>query len=136
MTPFHCLVLSSTPERQRILEAALRAGGQAVVPAAQPAEAAEALASQGLDYLVVDLGLPLLDVSALQRALNPNLPNLPESLEAAERRHIALTLEYTGGNRRQAARILGIARSTMLAKLRKYGLEHVGGTHADTSSRQ
>ena len=47
----------------------------------------------------------------------------PDSLDAAERRHIALTLRYTGGNRRRAAQLLGISRSTLLHKVRKYGLE-------------
>ncbi|MGH7657969.1 MAG: helix-turn-helix domain-containing protein [Gemmatimonadales bacterium] len=45
------------------------------------------------------------------------------SLEDAERRHISTVLEHTGGNRRQAAHLLGIARSTLLSKLRKYGLD-------------
>lgn len=49
----------------------------------------------------------------------------PESLEEMERRHIARTLSWTGGNRRDAARLLGIARSTLLAKIRRYGLEEV-----------
>jgi DNA-binding protein Fis len=31
-------------------------------------------------------------------------------------------LDHTGGNRRQAAILLGIARSTLLAKIRRYGL--------------
>lgn len=127
MAPLHYLVVSESPERRRALEDALRAGGQVVAPPAAAREAAEMLAAPGLDYLAIDLTLPLLDLPALQRALNPGSPNTPDSLESAERRHIALTLEYTRGNRRQAARLLGIARSTMLAKLRKYGLEHVRG---------
>ena len=110
-----------------MLEDSLRATGQVVVPAGGPREIAEALATPGLDYLAVDLALPLLDLPVLQRALNPSSPNPPDTLESAERRHIALTLEFTRGNRRQAARLLGIARSTMLAKLRKYGLENVRG---------
>ena len=36
------------------------------------------------------------------------------------------TLEITGGNRSQAARILGIARPTLLRKIRAYGLESEG----------
>ena len=47
----------------------------------------------------------------------------PDSLEAAERRHIALMLRYTEGNRRRAAQLLGISRSTLLHKVRKYGLD-------------
>ena len=47
----------------------------------------------------------------------------PVSLDAAERLHIARTLEHTAGNRRQAALILGISRSTLLHKIRKYGLD-------------
>jgi DNA-binding NtrC family response regulator len=110
-----------------MLEDALRSTGQVIVPAAGPGEIAESLAMPGLDYLAVDLASSLLDMTALQRAVNPTAPNPPDSLESAERRHIALTLAFTRGNRRQAARLLGIARSTMLAKLRKYGLEHVRG---------
>jgi DNA-binding NtrC family response regulator len=47
---------------------------------------------------------------------------VPESLEAAEARHLGAVLHFTGGNRRQAAQLLGVARSTLLAKIRKYGL--------------
>jgi DNA-binding NtrC family response regulator len=127
MSPLHCLIISESPERRRVMEDALRSGGQVVPPGAGLREVAEILAVPGLDYLAIDLTLPLLDIPTLQHALNPRSPNPPGSLESAERRHIALTLEFTRGNRRQAARMLGIARSTMLAKLRKYGLEHVGG---------
>lgn len=46
----------------------------------------------------------------------------PSPLDAAERRHIAAALQHTRGNKRQAAHLLGIARSTLLAKVRKYQL--------------
>ncbi|MCA9722032.1 MAG: hypothetical protein KC489_06460 [Gemmatimonadetes bacterium] len=46
----------------------------------------------------------------------------PESLAGAEARHLEAVLAFTGGNRRQAALLLGIARSTLLAKLRRHGL--------------
>lgn len=45
-----------------------------------------------------------------------------DPLELVEARHIAATLEHTGGNRRQAALLLGVARSTLLAKIRRYKL--------------
>lgn len=56
--------------------------------------------------------------------VDPGLP--PGTLEAAERRHIAATLRHTHGNKRRAAHVLGIARSTLLAKVRKYGLDAIG----------
>lgn len=49
----------------------------------------------------------------------------PLSLAEVERRHIARTLAWTGGNRREAARLLGVARSTLLAKIRRYQLDQV-----------
>ena len=126
MASFHILSLVPDVERRRSIEAMLRSAGHVLISAATPGEAAEALATPGLDFLALDLRLPGLDLPRMQQALNPAASSPPDSLEAAERRHIALTLQHTRGNRRQAARILGIARSTMLAKLRKYGLEDVG----------
>jgi len=43
-------------------------------------------------------------------------------LDELERRHIIKILERVGGNRDKAAKILGIARSTLFEKLKKYGL--------------
>jgi DNA-binding NtrC family response regulator len=48
------------------------------------------------------------------------------SLEDLEHRHIALVLAHCGGNRSEAARILGISRATLYEKLHRYGLEEVG----------
>ncbi len=47
----------------------------------------------------------------------------PVSLEEIERRHILATLEYTKWNKSRAAQILGIERSTLDRKLRRYQLE-------------
>jgi polyisoprenoid-binding protein YceI len=84
--------------------------------------AAAAIGLPGFDALLLDLGLPDLDVPRLREVLAPAAPPAPDSLEAAERRHIALVLRHTGGNKRQAAHLLGISRSTLLHKVRKYGL--------------
>jgi DNA-binding NtrC family response regulator len=43
-------------------------------------------------------------------------------LKEMEKVHILRTLEHTGGNRSQAARILGIERTTLYNKLKSYGL--------------
>ena len=45
------------------------------------------------------------------------------TLAEVEKRHVARALEKTGGNRSQAARLLGIARSTLLRKIVAMGLD-------------
>ncbi len=123
MSPFHLLVLARGPERRDALVAALRGAGHQVVAAPDGPAAAEAIAAAGFDTLVLDLGWPELEPARLREALAPSAPVEPDSLDAAERRHIALTLKYTGGNRRRAAQLLGISRSTLLHKVRKYDLD-------------
>ena len=44
-------------------------------------------------------------------------------LKDVEKHHIERVLRHTGGNKKEAARILGIDRSTLYAKLKTYGLE-------------
>jgi DNA-binding NtrC family response regulator len=104
--PLHLHLLVNDPTREEVaaLVASLRGDGHfvatdaaAVPPAGVPAAA---------DFVVSDA------------AAQP----VPESLAAAEARHLVTMLRHTGGNRRQAAILLGIARSTLLAKIRKYGL--------------
>jgi two-component system response regulator AtoC len=46
----------------------------------------------------------------------------PPSLEALERGYIARLLEFTGGNRTQVARILGVSYPTVAKKIADYGL--------------
>lgn len=118
----HLLVLERDPTRREALLGALRSGGHHVVAAPDSAAAAAAIGMPGFDALLLDLGLPDLDLVRLREVLAPSDQAAPDSLEAAERRHIALTLRHTGGNKRQAAHLLGISRSTLLHKVRKYGL--------------
>jgi polyisoprenoid-binding protein YceI/CheY-like chemotaxis protein len=122
MTPMHLLVLEHDPERREALLGMLRSAGHQAVAAPDALAASAAIGLPGFDALVLDLGVPDLDVGRLRQALVPAEPAAPASLEAAERRHIALMLRYTGGNKRQAAHLLGISRSTLLHKVRKYGL--------------
>jgi DNA-binding NtrC family response regulator len=68
------------------------------------------------------LSFPGLDQFALQHAILPNDPIDPDSLAAAERRHLAMVLGHTSWNKRKAAQLLGISRSTLLNKVRKYDL--------------
>lgn len=116
------LLLVADPDRRRALAAALRAGGQDPLVVESTEAAVEALATAEPDGLLLDLSLPLLDRAALREALAPGRPVPPDSLDEVERRHIHLVLRHTGGNRRQAARLLGISRSTLHNKLRRYAL--------------
>lgn len=119
------LLVTTDPDAAQRLAAALGSAGHQVVPAAGGEAAAAALGVPGLGGIVVDLALPGLDLAALRRSLTPASPVPPDSLADAERRHIALALNHTRGNKRQAAILLGISRSTLLHKIRKYGLEAV-----------
>jgi DNA-binding NtrC family response regulator len=123
MPPLHLLVLASGPERHEALVGALRGAGHRVMSASDGAAAAEAIGTANLDAVVLDLRWPELVPARLCEVLAPTTGVEPGSLEDAERRHIALTLRHTGGNRRRAAQLLGISRSTLLHKVRKYGLD-------------
>jgi len=98
--PLQIRLLTSHPHREDVqaLADVLRAAGHRVLEEADDTTAA--------DFVVTEA------------SARP----VPETLAAAEARHIAATLRHTGGNRRQAALLLGVARSTLLAKIRKYGL--------------
>jgi len=102
--------------------ALLRGAGHHVALAPDAVAAAEALSSAGFELMVLDPSWPELDPARLREALASSRAVAPEPLDAAERRHIALTLRFTAGNKRRAAELLGIARSTLLHKVRKYGL--------------
>ncbi|MFZ5624186.1 MAG: helix-turn-helix domain-containing protein [Gemmatimonadota bacterium] len=115
------VLLVGSDERRAAVAAALRGAGFRVVETSDGREAADALHAATADMAVIDLLLPGLDPSALGAALTPD-PLPPESLEMIELRHIRRTLAHTRGNRRQAAILLGISRSTLLHKIRKYGL--------------
>jgi DNA-binding NtrC family response regulator len=116
------LVVGSEAER---IADALRASGRTVkIEPSGPAAAAFLGAGGGnsTGLLVLDLSLPELDRQRLREALG-DFASVPDSLEVVERRQIAAMLRHTGGNRRKAAQLLGLARSTLLSKIRRYELE-------------
>ena len=97
MKPLHLLVVDRDPERRRNLVALLRSADHRVDTAPDGAAAVASLDMPGVDALLLDLGRPGLDLAALRRAIfSSELPE-PDSLEAAERRHLALVLRYTAG---------------------------------------
>ena len=74
----------------------------------------------------------MIDPDLLPREIAGSAPDRPGNSEATprcsrtlsevEREHILKVLEEEGNNRTNAARVLGISRSTLLDKLRRYGI--------------
>jgi DNA-binding NtrC family response regulator len=66
------------------------------------------------------------------------LRGMPGSLQEMERLRIIDALNEAGGNKKLAAKTLGIHRSTLYAKLRKFGLEEhaPSGNGSSRVSRQ
>lgn len=122
MNPLHFLVLDRDAERREELVALLRGAGHQALAVSTAQAAAEAMAAARFDALLLDLALPDLDLTALRCVISPAASAEPDSLAAAERRHLARMLRHTSGNKRKAAHLLGISRSTLLNKVRKYGL--------------
>ena len=120
------LVVSNNPSRaERVAECLRKEGGRTTIET-RGADAAALIGEGGETaegLLVLDLALPELDRQRLREAMGEHAAP-PEPLEAVEKRQIAAMLQYTAGNRRKAAQMLGLARSTLLAKIRRYELEN------------
>jgi Nif-specific regulatory protein len=70
-----------------------------------------------------DLLLTTLSISSDSDIAGPAIITFtPTSLDDMERRHIVNTLKYTNWNKSKTASILGIERSTLDRKIRRYGL--------------
>jgi DNA-binding NtrC family response regulator len=120
MKPLRILVAHRDAARRDELAELLRRADHRAIAVTTASAAAELMGADA-DTLLLDLDFPDLDLATLRRALGSL--GEPDSLDAAERRHIARVLQFTAGNKRRAAHILGISRSTLLHKVRKYGLE-------------
>ena len=66
----------------------------------------------------------LLDRTALRfdRSLEPDADAEPQTLDDAERLHIVNVLKQAGGKVEDAAKVLALSRSSLYAKLKKYGI--------------
>ncbi|MBM4187128.1 MAG: hypothetical protein FJ206_07430 [Gemmatimonadetes bacterium] len=117
------LIASERETLTRVLAESLAQQGCRPVIEETVAGAGGVLGNGGADVVVIDGQLPGVQWESVRAAFEPDRSGHPEPLDAVEKRHIAATLRYTRGNRRNAAQILGIARSTLLAKIRKYGLD-------------
>jgi DNA-binding protein Fis len=74
-----------------------------------------------------------LDVEAfIRQRLAPDTDDLyGETHRQVDRLLLTLALEHTGGNHRDAARLLGISRQTMRVKLRALGLHVTHSVESD-----
>jgi two-component system nitrogen regulation response regulator GlnG len=109
-------------ELQSVLrQALLRASGTALLPAFLPDLSSGAPPVRPSTNALVE---PAFD---LDRFIRQRLPAATNDLSAETHREVdrllmTLALEYTHGNHRDAARLLGISRQTMRVKLRALGL--------------
>src|SRR5436190_2102915 len=71
MAPMHLLMLERDPERREALLGVLRSAGHHAVAAPDAPAAAAAIGLPGFDALLLDLGIPDLDVARLREALAP-----------------------------------------------------------------
>jgi sigma-54 dependent transcriptional regulator, flagellar regulatory protein len=73
-------------------------------------------------------------VGATSSAESYRLPvDLAQHLEAIERRYIEAALDATNGNKQASADLLGLQRTTLVAKCKKFGIEERGRV-ADSSA--
>ncbi|NNG15537.1 MAG: hypothetical protein HKM89_03575 [Gemmatimonadales bacterium] len=123
MEALEIVVVGDDGGRREALVTALRRAGYRASGVARLADVAGITADGTPDVLAIDLHDPELDLQRLERALASGHPPEPETLDVVERRHIVAMLKHTGGNRRRAALLLGISRSTLLNKIRRYAIE-------------
>jgi DNA-binding NtrC family response regulator len=97
--------------RNVIERAVILCEGDAIAPAHFPQEITRGVRGEG--------ALPEVDLFTGQ----------PEPLEEIEKRYIGRVLAFCGGNRSQAAQLLEIARSTLINKIKKYGLNGSNGSN-------
>jgi sigma-54 specific flagellar transcriptional regulator A len=92
----------SLPERSGLLDASVRRGPVALAPDAEET--------------VIPLGAVLSSPLPANLSLPVDLPNLLRTLEDF---YIRAALEQSGGNKKEAARLLGLGRTTLVEKLRR-----------------
>ncbi len=125
------LIVSTDADNAAEIVRVLHQAGIPTLICRDPTRVREALAQRRGGMLLLDLELPGLDRASLAKAFVPQGSGVePLSLRDLERRHIYSVLRYTHGNKRRAAQILGIARSTLIQKVRRFELDDAGSSTA------
>jgi transcriptional regulator with GAF, ATPase, and Fis domain len=121
MKPLLVLVLDADSARRKQLASLLEGAGHQLsfADAGRPPERSELLR---YDLLLLDPTHLQIDLSGFSQSASSHTASTPDTLENVERRHLEIMLQHTGGNKKKAAHLLGISRSTLLNKVRKYGL--------------
>ena len=123
MAGLQILLVASADAKSSALADLLRSGGHHVVVEPDSAAAVQAVSHDPPDTLVLDRDSLGAGLVALASALTSGAAGPPAPLEAVEREHIVVALRHTRGNKRRAAQLLGIARSTLIQKVRRYQIQ-------------
>jgi DNA-binding NtrC family response regulator len=124
MAGLQILLVASADAKSSVLADLLRSGGHQVVVTPDSAAAAQAVSHDPPDALVLDRNSLGGGLAALASAMTPGgAAGPPVPLETVEREHIVVALRHTRGNKRRAAQLLGIARSTLIQKVRRYQIQ-------------
>ena len=122
MSALQVVIAAADAEQAAKLSEVLGAAGYSVAVRADAVAAADDVRARACELAVIDLRSPHVSAADLARAIAPDATIVPEPLDEIEKRHIAAMLRHTRGNKRQAAILLGIARSTLIQKVRLYSL--------------
>jgi two-component system nitrogen regulation response regulator GlnG len=116
-------------ELQSVLkQALLQASGTMLLPAFLPDLSGRPREAHPAAPAGADVGLE----AFIRQRLRPDAQDLyADTHHQVDRVLLPRVLEYTGGNQRQAARLLGIARQTLRQKLRDLGLHITQSVDAD-----
>ena len=77
----------------------------------------------GREHFPFDLQANIRPISELSNHHENGITNLPSAVEQLEKRMLVQALEKTGGNKRKAARALGLTERILGYKVKQYGIE-------------